>query len=149
MYDAIIVGARVAGSATAIFLAKAGYRVLLVDKDTFPSFTLSSHFFWAKAHTLFAELGVLSEIESTSAPPLYWHASESEVRTIVAEFPAVDGQRAARCLRRIVLDKILLDAARKYPNIDVREKFTVQELMREDGKVIGIRGHSPKSDSVE
>ena len=43
MYDAIVIGARVAGSPTAMLLAQRGYRVLLVDKASFPSETLSSH----------------------------------------------------------------------------------------------------------
>ena len=44
MYDAIVVGARCAGSPTAMLLARKGYRVLLVDKATFPSDTISTHF---------------------------------------------------------------------------------------------------------
>jgi flavin-dependent dehydrogenase len=45
MYDAIIVGARCAGSALGLLLAHRGYRVLLVDRDTFPSdMPMSSHF---------------------------------------------------------------------------------------------------------
>ena len=41
MYDAIIVGARCAGSPTAMLLARRGYRVLLVGRATFPSDTIS------------------------------------------------------------------------------------------------------------
>ncbi len=44
MYDAIVVGARCAGSPAAMLLAPKGYRVLLVDKATFPSDTMSTHF---------------------------------------------------------------------------------------------------------
>ena len=43
-YDVIIVGARVAGSSLAILLGRQGRRVLLVDRDPFPSDTLSTHF---------------------------------------------------------------------------------------------------------
>ena len=43
MYDVIIIGARCAGSPTALLLARKGYRVLLVDKATFPSDTISGH----------------------------------------------------------------------------------------------------------
>ena len=42
-YDAIVVGARCAGSPTAMLLARKGYRVLLVDRATFPSDTVSTH----------------------------------------------------------------------------------------------------------
>ena len=46
MYDAIIVGARCAGAPTAMLLARKGYRILLVDKATFPSDTISTHIIW-------------------------------------------------------------------------------------------------------
>ena len=42
-YDAIVVGARCAGSPTAMLLARLGHRVLLVDRATFPSDTISTH----------------------------------------------------------------------------------------------------------
>lgn len=45
MYDALIVGARVAGATLAAFIGDAGYRVLLVDRDCVPSSTLSTHYF--------------------------------------------------------------------------------------------------------
>ena len=43
MYDVIVIGARCAGSPTAMLLARKGYRVLVVDRATFPSDTLSSY----------------------------------------------------------------------------------------------------------
>ena len=42
-YDAIVVGARCAGSPTAMLLARKGYRTLLVDRATFPSDAVSTH----------------------------------------------------------------------------------------------------------
>jgi flavin-dependent dehydrogenase len=44
MYDAIVVGARCAGAPTAMLLARHGHRVLLVDRASFPSDTVSTHF---------------------------------------------------------------------------------------------------------
>ena len=44
MYDVIIVGARCAGSPTAMLLARKGYRVLLVDKTTFPSDVVNGYY---------------------------------------------------------------------------------------------------------
>lgn len=43
MYDAIVVGARCAGSPTAMLLARKGHRVLLVDRHTFPSDIFRAH----------------------------------------------------------------------------------------------------------
>ena len=40
MYDAVVVGARCAGAATALLLARKGYKVLLVDRSSFPSLSL-------------------------------------------------------------------------------------------------------------
>ena len=49
MYDGIVVGARCAGSPTAMRLARKGYQVLLVDRATFPSHTMSTHFIHPQA----------------------------------------------------------------------------------------------------
>jgi len=49
MYDAIIVGARCAGSPTAMLLARQGFKVLLLDRSTFPSDTISTHILWLTA----------------------------------------------------------------------------------------------------
>ena len=47
MYDVIVVGARCAGATTAMLLARKGHRVLLVDRNTFPSdMVLSNHLIW-------------------------------------------------------------------------------------------------------
>ena len=42
-HDVIVVGARVAGAATAMLLARSGLKVLVVDRARFPSDTLSTH----------------------------------------------------------------------------------------------------------
>ena len=48
MFDAIVVGSRCAGSPIAMLLARHGYRVLLVDRATFPSDTISDHCIWQR-----------------------------------------------------------------------------------------------------
>src|SRR5258708_8240713 len=62
-FDAIIVGARVAGSAAAIFLARDGRRVLLVDKDSFPSDRLSTHIVLGGGTGILDRMGVLETLE--------------------------------------------------------------------------------------
>ena len=59
MYDAIIVGARCAGSSTAMLLARRGFKVLLVDRATFPSDTISTHILWPHGAEVLARWGLL------------------------------------------------------------------------------------------
>jgi flavin-dependent dehydrogenase len=68
-YDVIIVGGRVAGSILATRLGQYGFRVLLLEKASFPSDTLSTSFFRAPALRVIEKIGVLEEIKS-AAPPL-------------------------------------------------------------------------------
>ena len=69
--DVVVVGARVAGATTAAPLADSGARVLLVDRASFPSATLSTHFFrGGHAGTVFSRLGVLERLLELGPPPL-------------------------------------------------------------------------------
>ena len=58
-YDAIVVGARCAGSPTAMLLARRGYRVLLVDRATFPSDTVSTHLIHPPGVSILKRWGLL------------------------------------------------------------------------------------------
>jgi 2-polyprenyl-6-methoxyphenol hydroxylase-like FAD-dependent oxidoreductase len=69
MHDVIIVGARVAGSATALLLARAGLKVLVVDRATFPSDTLSTHQVQVAGVARLARWGVLDPIMAAGTPP--------------------------------------------------------------------------------
>ena len=62
-YDVIVVGARCAGSPTAMLLARKGYKVLVVDKDAFPSDTISTHLIHAPGVTLLKRWGLLDRVE--------------------------------------------------------------------------------------
>src|SRR5712692_10171545 len=63
-YDAVIVGARVAGASLALRLGRAGKRVLLIDRDRFPSDTLSTHLLTPAAVASLEELGVRADVEA-------------------------------------------------------------------------------------
>ena len=68
-YDAIVLGARCAGSPTAMLLARKGYRVLLVDRAIFPSDTLSTHVVQPPAVAALSRWGLLDRLVSTRCPP--------------------------------------------------------------------------------
>ena len=63
--DAVIVGARCAGSTLAIGLAERGWDVLLVDRDTFPSETISTHGVYPNTLARFEQLGVMDTLRAS------------------------------------------------------------------------------------
>ncbi len=69
-YDAIVIGARCAGSPTAMLLARKGYRVLLLDRASFPSDTMSTHVVHPLAAASLKRWGVLDRLLATGCPPI-------------------------------------------------------------------------------
>jgi len=139
MFDAIVVGGRVAGSATAMLLARKGMRVLVVDRASFPSDTLSTHQIQVPGVALLRRWGLLAAIAASGAPPARRVRFEQDGMVIEGSFPEFRGADAVYSPRRTVLDGILLDAARAA-GAEVRERFIVEDLVAEDGRVAGIRG---------
>lgn len=145
-YDAIVVGARCAGSPTAMLLARKGYRVLAVDRATFPSDTVSSHIVQPLAVALLADWGLLDRLVATGCPPIHTYAYDFDPIHISGS-PGTNESPVSYCARRTVLDTLLVAAAREA-GVEVREGFAVEELTFDDGRVTGLRGHSRGGDSV-
>ena len=138
-YDAIVVGARCAGSPTAMLLARKGYRVLLVERATFPSDTMSTLLMQPGAIARLSEWGLLDRIAATDAPRL---------DHVTMGFPELDlvglawSAERVTCmygLRRTVLDTILMAAAREA-GVEVREGVAFEDVIRDGERVIGIEG---------
>jgi flavin-dependent dehydrogenase len=146
-YDAIVVGARCAGSPTAMLLARKGYRVLVVDRASFPSDTVSTHVIHAPGIAALNRWGLLDQMTATGCPPIETYSFDFGPFTIKGTPRADDGFSAAYAPRRTVLDKILVDAA-SDAGAEVRERFTVEDIVIEDGAVVGIRGHSENGQTV-
>lgn len=140
-YDAIVVGGRCAGAPTAMLLARAGLRVLLVDKATFPSDTMSTHVVHPPGVAALQRWGLLERLESTGVPPIDWYGFDFGPVAIAGSPRPIDGIAVAYCPRRTVLDGILVEAA-AAAGAEVREGFTVGELLLEEGRVRGIGGHA-------
>ncbi|MGN9908461.1 NAD(P)/FAD-dependent oxidoreductase [Phytohabitans sp. LJ34] len=136
-YDVIVVGARVAGAATALLLARQGLRVLAVDRAAFPSDTPSSHQVQPPGVERLARWGLLDRLGD--APPTRRVRFESSGAVLDGTFPAGG---AIHSPRRTVLDHALVEAARAA-GAEVRERWRVAELVWEDGRVVGVRGSSP------
>ncbi len=139
-YDAIVVGARCAGSPTAMLLARKGYRVLMVDRASFPSDTLSTHMIHAPGIAALSRWGLLDQVVATGCPPVETYSFDFGPFTIAGNPRPSDGIATAYAPRRTLLDKILVDAAAQA-GAEVRERFTMQDLVIENGTVVGIRGH--------
>ena len=141
MYDVIIVGARVAGSSTAMLLAGKGLRVLLVDRATFPSDTLSTHQVQLPGGARLRRWGLLDQVVASGAPPAREVRFDAGPVVLQGRYPAFEGVDAVYSPRRTVLDALLLEAARTA-GAEVREQFIVEELTLEAGRVSGIRGRA-------
>jgi 2-polyprenyl-6-methoxyphenol hydroxylase-like FAD-dependent oxidoreductase len=139
-YDAIVVGARCAGAPTAMLLARKGYRILLVDRATFPSDTLSTHVIQPLGVSALSRWGLLERLVATGCPAIDTYTFDFGQVTI-AGTPGTSEAPVAYCPRRTVLDKLLVDAAAEA-GAEIRENFDVEEVMVEDGRVIGIKGRA-------
>jgi len=138
-YDAIVVGARCAGSPTAMLLARKGYNVLVLDQATFPSDTISTHLIHPAGVSALKEWGLLDRLTATGCPGIDTYAYDVGPFTISGS-PGTDASRLAYAPRRTVLDALLVDAASEA-GAEVRQGFTVTEVVIEEGRVTGIRGH--------
>jgi flavin-dependent dehydrogenase len=146
-YDAIVVGARCGGSPTAMLLARKGYRVLLVDKASFPSDTMSTHLAHPPAVAALARWGILDRLEATNCPPITNYSFDFGPVTVSGTPRPADGAAKAYCPRRIVLDALLVEAAVEA-GAELREGFAVDEVVMSDGTATGVRGHAKGGSDV-
>ncbi len=148
MYDAIIVGARCAGSPLAMLLSRKGYRVLLLDKASFPSDTISTHHIHQPGVARLKRWGLLEKIRDSNCPSTTKITFDVGPFSLIGTPPPAGDTAEAYAPRRSVLDKILVDAA-VDAGAELRERFTVEELMFDGDKVIGIRGRNGSGSIVE
>src|SRR4051812_10947089 len=147
-HDVVVVGARCAGGATAMLLARLGHDVVVVDRATFPSDTVSTHAIARGGVVQLSRWGLLDEVLASGAPAIrevsFHRGGEVEVR-------AVKDRAGIDLLvnpRRYVLDTILLEAAARA-GAEVRTGVTVADVVRDDtGRVIGVTGHDDDRDAV-
>ena len=139
-YDAIVVGARCAGAATAMLLAGKGYDVLLVDRASFPSDTVSTHVIHPPGLAALRRWGLLDDLVASGCPWLPAYTFDFGP-VVLTGTPRVDGIAGAYAPRRTVLDELLVRAAEKA-GAELREEFNVSEVIFDEDAVVGVRGHS-------
>lgn len=146
MYDVIIVGARCAGSPTALLLARKGYKVLLVDRSRFPSdMAFSNHFLHQAGAACLKRWGLLPKLEATGCPPITENYFDYGAFSLTGPVEPADGVSTAFAPRRIVLDPLLVEGAVES-GAELRDGFSVQDLIWDNDRVVGIRGrHNGKT----
>jgi len=141
MYDVIVVGARCAGSPTAMLLGRLGYRVLLVDRATFPSDAPRCHFIQPPGVARLQRWGLLEKIKASNCPSIPAVRFDVGPFVLFSSSPSTDGGVRSYGPRRTVLDNILVDAAAEA-GVEVREGFAVQEVLMDGDHVTGIKGRT-------
>jgi 2-polyprenyl-6-methoxyphenol hydroxylase-like FAD-dependent oxidoreductase len=140
VYDVIVVGARCAGSPTAMLLARSGHRVLLVDRATFPSDTNSTHYVQQPAVARLRRWGVLDRIVA-GCPPIPTYGLDFGPLGLRGHPTPYEGEAMAYAPRRTVLDTALVEAA-SGSGATVETGFAVEGLLFDAGKVVGIAGRT-------
>jgi flavin-dependent dehydrogenase len=149
LHDVVVVGARVAGSATAMLLARLGHDVMVLDQASFPSDTVSTHSIARSGVVQLHRWGLLDAVLDSGAPAIrqvtFNAAGESLTRTI-KDKAGVDLLIAPR---RYVLDTLLATAA-EHAGAEVHTGITVTGLQRDGhGRVVGVTGQDRAGARIE
>jgi 2-polyprenyl-6-methoxyphenol hydroxylase-like FAD-dependent oxidoreductase len=110
-HDAVIIGARCAGSTLATALAERGWDVALVDRDTFPSTTVSTHLLYPNTLARLEKLGVLDRLSSEHELTFVAHRLVALGHEIAGRYTPIEGFDLGLVPRRIALDKAGVDTA--------------------------------------
>jgi flavin-dependent dehydrogenase len=148
-HDVVIVGGRVAGSATAMLLARLGHDVVVLDQASFPSDTVSTHSIARSGVVQLHRWGLLDDVVDSGTPAIMqvtFNAGGKSITRTIKEKAGVDFLVAPR---RYVLDSILATAA-EHAGAEVRPGVTVTGLQRDGrGRVVGVDGRDRSGAMVE
>lgn len=139
-YDVIVVGARVAGASLAMLLARAGLRVLALDRVTFPSDTVSSHQVQVPGMALLKRWGLLDKLAAAGTPATRQVRFDPGHVVLDGGFPSHDGNDALYSPRRTLLDSLIVDTAREA-GAEILEGVRLERLtFDQSGRVTGVTG---------
>ena len=139
VYDAVIVGGRVAGASTALLLARAGARVAVVERSRLGSDTLSTHALMRAGVLQLVRWGLLERVVSAGTPSiasaLFHYGDGATTRVSIRPAAGVDALYAPR---RYLLDRLLTDAAAEA-GAEILPETSVTGVRRDDsGRVCGV-----------
>ncbi len=139
-FDVVVVGARLAGAATAMLLARRGLRVALVDRSRPGVDTLSTHALMRAGALQLQRWGLLERVRAAGTPPVYRTIFTYADAVVPIDIEASDGVDALYAPRRTVLDLIVVNAAHEA-GVDVRFGCAIGGLLRGvRGRPVGVTG---------
>jgi flavin-dependent dehydrogenase len=137
-WDVVVVGARVAGASVALLLARAGLRVLCLDRARYGSDTLSTHALMRAGTVQLQRWGLLDRIVAAGTPPVRHTAFHYGSDTVSVSIRPAAGVDALYAPRRTLLDAVIADAAAEA-GAELRFGTAVLGLRRDDtGRVTGV-----------
>ena len=136
--DVVVVGARAAGAATAMLLARFGLDVLAIDRGAYGADTLSTHALMRGGVLQLARWGLLDRLRERGTPVVRRTTFCYADAAVAVEIKAKDGVDGLYAPRRTVLDALLVDAAREAGARVVHGTQMTALLRQPDGRVHGI-----------
>lgn len=148
VYDVIVVGSRVAGASTGMLAARAGLRVLVVDRVSFPSDTMSTNYIHQPGVARLDRWGVLDSVIRSGCPELSTTRFQSGDIVVEGGVSPTNPETRAFAPRRHVLDTLLVEAA-AAAGAEVREKCGVVDVVRDGDRVCGVLVNGSGGTKVE
>lgn len=124
-----------------MLLAKSAHKVLIVDRATFPSDTMSTHFIQSPGMTRLSKWGLMDAVFASGCPPVRTAFFDVNGEQMEMEIPLHEPLPGLASPRRFLLDKILVDAA-VAAGTELAEGVSIDSLIREGERVVGVRGHT-------
>jgi flavin-dependent dehydrogenase len=139
-HDVVVVGARAAGAATALLLARQGHDVVLVDRAVFPADTLSTHQIARPGVVQLHRWGLLRAVLESGAPAIRQVTFTAQGETVTKPVKDKAGVDLLVAPRRHILDTIVAEAAVEA-GADLRLGVTVAGIRRDHtGRAAGVHG---------
>lgn len=147
-HDVVVVGARAAGGATALLLARLGHDVVVVDRARFPSDTVSTHSIARSGVVQLRRWGLLDEVLASGAPAIRQVSFHAQGESVTRPVKRAHGVEHLVAPRRYILDTIVATAAARA-GARVRCGVTVTGVNRDfAGRVVGVSGRDQAGELV-
>ncbi len=140
-YDAVIIGGGPAGAAAGAILAERGHRVVILEREKFPRYHIGESLL-PFTHDPLKRLGLIDKMRASAFVKKYsvqFVSPSGRASQPFYFFNRYDQEIAQTWqVLRSEFDLMLLNNAREK-GADVREQTCVKELLKEGGRIVGVR----------